>query len=181
MRSRRKSSRKPARTVPARRARPMEPASKPRFDQNSDEARCPFCGKDPSCSHVLLVADISFGEFVRGRLCKAAEKKWCEVRDKQPEQPADPDDEFRPLTLDDFLDDVASISDTSGYHECDVHAGLSGRRRYFFCKDRESMSRAVARFTGKPRRKRAGNRNRGRKSSSGGVARAAKSRRPRAR
>ena len=179
MTSRRKSSGKPARTACASRTRPTAPASKPKFDENADEACCPFCGKDPSCRHVLLVADISFKEFVRGRLREAAERKWHEIQDKQPEQEVDPDDLFQPLTFDDFLDDVASVSDTSGYHEFDGHAGLSGRRRYFFCKDRESMSRAVANFTGKPRRRRVGKR--GRKSSSGGVVRAAKSRRPRAR
>lgn len=101
--------------------------------------RCPYCGSNDSCEHLLLSVDCTFRGAVGGALYESFNSGWSNVLDENED-----DEKFdEGEAFDDLLDAATGKSDFEWTNEFEGGPGQSSTYRSFYCKDKELVAKVV--------------------------------------
>ena len=115
-------------------------------DDSSSAHKCPYCQKEDSCEHLLLLVDLTFRNAGNGALFDKFEARWREIRDEFRDEFGECYDFDEGKFFDELLDDVSRLSDAENFWDFEGGPGQSCSYHAFYCQNDISIKKATDTF-----------------------------------
>ena len=115
-------------------------------DDSSSAHKCPYCQKEDSCEHLLLLVDLTFRNAGNGALFDKFEARWREIRDEFRDEFGECYDFDEGKFFDELLDDVSRLSDAENFWDFEGGPGQSCSYHAFYCQNDISIKKAIDTF-----------------------------------
>ena len=115
-------------------------------DDSSSAHKCPYCQKEDSCEHLLLLVALTFRNAGNGALFDKFEARWREIRDEFRDEFGECYDFDEGKFFDELLDDVSRLSDAENFWDFEGGPGQSCSYHAFYCQNDISIKKAIDTF-----------------------------------
>jgi hypothetical protein len=115
-------------------------------DDSSSAFKCPYCQKEDSCEHLLLLVNLTFRNAGNGALFDKFEARWREIRDEFRDEFGERYDFDEGKFFDELLDDVSRLSDAENFWDFEGGPGQSCSYHAFYCQNDISIKKAIDTF-----------------------------------
>ena len=109
-------------------------------DDSSSAHKCPYCQKEDSCEHLLLLVNLTFRNAGNGPLFDKFEARWREIQHEYG------DDFDESEFFDELLNDVSGLSDAENFWDFEGGPGQSCSYHAFYCQNDISIKKAIDTF-----------------------------------